>query len=912
MGGMFPTFVCMKIGIFLGGSSREREISFAGGRTVYDNLDKTLFTPVPIFVDSYGNFIRLDWQWLYKGTIRDFFPPARLVPDSESEFQVYLEQIAESNSPIISKAGKAIGTRLRPDELKAEIDFAFLALHGKMGEDGTLQGLLEWLGIPYSGTGILGSAVGIDKLIQKNLMPGLNFPVTPYVVIYESEIQEKYSTLCAYIRQNIQYPCVVKSPIQGSSIGLSIVHSEDELLPAFEHALMKRTIRSHEWDKLDEVERNSFVRRLSDIRESVGLPVTCNAKPGKVIRKPSELKHLLDEALATLPEVTFSALDAGNCVLVEKYLDGQEFSVIVIEDEAGRPMALPPTGIIKSQALFDYRSKYLPGMARKITPIDLPEDGIRSIMRETERLMYELGFSVYARIDGYYQSDGTIYLNDPNTTSGMLPGSFFFHQAAEIGLDPSAFLTYIIHTSLKVRMREGFLAAGTIFHVLGQALQERQSAEDTRIPVAVVLGGYSSERHISVESGRNIYEKLSSSGKYAPAPLFLMQTTGSNELQPGCGYGLWKLPVNMLLKDNADDIRDKILSLEAHPEVHPVIQEIRKKALGISSTFSRNASAGFPTPVRLSELQEQFGFVFIALHGRPGEDGDLQGILEKVRLPYNGSGITASRITIDKFATLSRLKAWGLSGAHQKMIHKAEWLRDPGVVLQSITNTFEFPFIAKPSDDGCSSAVMKIKTLEALELYAKAMFRNSDAGEVLWRQGLNLQPTDAFPAKDYFLIESLQDQDADDLHFLEVTVGLLTHRENDGSLKYEVFEPSETLAGEDILSLEEKFLAGEGQNITPARFHADANYAARISRKVRRAIKDAAVLLGIEGYARIDAFVRIKAEERVVVEFIEVNSLPGMTPATCIFHQCALSGYTPFDFIDHIIRHGMGRYQDKN
>ncbi len=60
----------MRVGILFGGPSREREISFAGGRTVYDNLDKTLFEPVPIFIDSRQQFILLDWQYLYKGTLR--------------------------------------------------------------------------------------------------------------------------------------------------------------------------------------------------------------------------------------------------------------------------------------------------------------------------------------------------------------------------------------------------------------------------------------------------------------------------------------------------------------------------------------------------------------------------------------------------------------------------------------------------------------------------------------------------------------------------------------------------------------------------------------------------------------------------------------------------------------------------
>src|SRR5215471_13260434 len=84
----------MKIGIFFGGASREREISFAGGRTVYDNLDKNLFEAVPIFVDSFGNFIELNWKFIYKGTIRDFYPPAEFAPSSAHAFQVYTESIA--------------------------------------------------------------------------------------------------------------------------------------------------------------------------------------------------------------------------------------------------------------------------------------------------------------------------------------------------------------------------------------------------------------------------------------------------------------------------------------------------------------------------------------------------------------------------------------------------------------------------------------------------------------------------------------------------------------------------------------------------------------------------------------------------------------------------------------------------
>src|SRR5580698_786645 len=87
----------LRIGIIFGGFSREREVSFAGGRTVYDNLNKSLFEPVPLFVDSFGNFVLLDWKYIYKGSIRDFYPPVEFLPPSPNHFQVYAESLGREN-----------------------------------------------------------------------------------------------------------------------------------------------------------------------------------------------------------------------------------------------------------------------------------------------------------------------------------------------------------------------------------------------------------------------------------------------------------------------------------------------------------------------------------------------------------------------------------------------------------------------------------------------------------------------------------------------------------------------------------------------------------------------------------------------------------------------------------------------
>ena len=586
-------------------------------------------------------------------------------------------------------------------------------------------------------------------------------------------------------------------------------------------------------------------------------------------------------------------------VLVEQFVAGREFSCIVIEDENGQPLALPPTEIVKGSEVFDYRAKYLPGLARKVTPIDLPEADIERIRQQCQAMFSTFGFEVYARLDGFIQADGTIFLNDPNTTSGMLPASFFFHQAAEIGLNPSQFLTYLIRTSLAARRRAGLqpVKLAGLLAGLDAAVAARQTQDTARIRVAVIMGGYSSERHISVESGRNIYEKLASSAKYAPVPVFL---TGSAQ-----EHRLYLLPINVMLKDNADDIREKIEHAEAGEAPHPILARIQAEAASITRTY---AGQGLSKPRRISfaELAEMADEVFIALHGRPGEDGALQQELEKLGLPYNGSGVASSAVTINKYETNRKLRAAGLHVAGHRMAQRLEWQADKQKFYAGLEAHFPYPFIAKPADDGCSSAVKKIKNRPELAAFAELMFRPEETLLPGPAEVLRLGFKEEFPQKDAFLVETLIGPDGA-AHFLEITGGLLTSYDTQGKLAIEVFEASEALATGEVLSLEEKFLAGEGQNITPARYAPDPAERQRISDEVKATLHRVAEVLDIQGYARIDAFVRVRDSGAVEVIIIEVNSLPGMTPATCIFHQTALAGYTPYQFVDRILEFGKAR-----
>ena len=914
----------MKIGIFFGGTSREREISFAGGRTVFDNLDKTLFQPVPIFVDSLGQFILLDWQFIYKGTIRDFYPPVSSQPPSLHHLQVYIESLGELNKDERFAAIAKVGRQVQSEQLPLLMDFAFLALHGPGGEDGAIQGLLEWLGIPYSGSGILPSAFGIDKIAQKNLLHALGRPTPAFRVIGAEEWDRTdHAATLAYLVRELGLPLVLKAPRQGSSIGVSILKTADlaQFEAAIERSLFRKTLVRADWQRLTEPEKIAWVQQLADIREGIGLPVTLAlneeleddnfsflppqfASSEAIIYHPEVLLFALDEQFETAEQVQLTNVDGETQVLIEAFVAGREFSCIVVEDPDGQPLALPPTEIVKGDELFDYRSKYLPGLARKVTPIDLPEAQIQEIRAACEEMFRTFGFQVYARLDGFVGHDGQLFLNDPNTTSGMLPASFFFHQAAEIGLNPSQFLTYLIRTSLAARRRAGLrpVKLARLLRQLDSAVAGRQHEATERIRVAVIMGGYSSERHISVESGRNIYEKLSSSAKYAPVPVFL---TGSAQ-----EHKLYVLPVNVMLKDNADDIREKIEHAEAGEAPHPILARIRREASAITSTYAGQALAP-PRRISFAELAQLADEVFIALHGRPGEDGALQVELEKLGLPYNGSGVASSSVTINKFVTNQRLREAGLRVAEHRMATKPEWQADAENFYRALETQFPYPFIAKPADDGCSSAVKKIKTRAELAAFSQLIFRADEDLLTGPAEVLSLGFKEEFPQKEAFLVETLIGRDGA-AQFLEITGGLLTSYDEDGQLDIEVFEASEALATGEVLSLEEKFLAGEGQNITPARYDADPAERQRISNEVKAVLARVAEVLNIQGYARIDAFVRVRYEGEVEVIIIEVNSLPGMTPATCIFHQTALAGYTPYEFIDRILEFGKARQQRVN
>lgn len=349
-----------------------------------------------------------------------------------------------------------------------------------------------------------------------------------------------------------------------------------------------------------------------------------------------------------------------------------------------------------------------------------------------------------------------------------------------------------------------------------------ENGKSEKLRVGVIMGGISSEKEVSLESGRNIFSKIDRQ-KYDPVPIFMDSQ----------GY-FWEIPIKLLMRNSTRDIEED-LETDA-------------------------------TRIPYEELKSIVDFVYIGLHGKYGEDGCLQGLLELLKIPYTGSGVLGSALGMDKYTSRNVLAMSGIDVPRTIAVPKNEWDKDREVFLNRIEDEIGYPCVVKPTREGCSTAVKKIVS----------------------KEGIPDAVNDAHQWDSVALIEEF-------ITGIEITCGVL------GNSNPMALTPSETIPTDDVLSLEDKFLYGQGENKTPARVPDD----------VLKKIQDVAVrsyrVLELRAYSRIDMFV--SHDGRVLV--LEPNSLPGMTPSTVLFHQAAASGITQAGLIDQVIQLSLEAHRNK-
>jgi D-alanine-D-alanine ligase len=204
----------IRVGVIFGGRSGEHEVSLASAQSVMDAIDKGKYEVVPVGITKEGRWIASgDPMKALQAGDADASRPAALLGDPSHRGLMRLEDTERAIE----------ATQL------AELDVMFPVLHGPYGEDGTLQGLLELAGIPYVGAGVIGSAVGMDKVIFKDVIRAHGFPIADYVMVKRKAWDAGPEDVLDRIEEALGYPVFTKPANLGSSVGISKCHDRSEL-----------------------------------------------------------------------------------------------------------------------------------------------------------------------------------------------------------------------------------------------------------------------------------------------------------------------------------------------------------------------------------------------------------------------------------------------------------------------------------------------------------------------------------------------------------------------------------------------------------------------------------------------------------------------------------------------------------
>ncbi len=195
------------IAIFFGGRSTEHEVSVITGIQAFENLDKEKYDAIPIYVSKEGEFYTNEKFWDLKNykNLNNLLLSSKKVVFTKGGFY---------NLGLINKFTK--------------LDVAFPLTHGSFGEDGSLQGMLDFYQIPFIGFSTLGSAIGMDKLTSKYVFQSLGIPIGKFISIKRSDFNED-SKKALSVAKNLKYPLIVKPGDIGSSIGVNKVETEKDL-----------------------------------------------------------------------------------------------------------------------------------------------------------------------------------------------------------------------------------------------------------------------------------------------------------------------------------------------------------------------------------------------------------------------------------------------------------------------------------------------------------------------------------------------------------------------------------------------------------------------------------------------------------------------------------------------------------
>jgi D-alanine-D-alanine ligase len=285
-----------------------------------------------------------------------------------------------------------------------EVEVAFLALHGRFGEDGTIQGLLEMMGIPYTGSGVLASALGMNKIAAKKVVRGSGVPTPDYLEIGP---HDDLDGACDRVEAELGLPVMLKPVEEGSSLGVAKCHDRAQFRSAVEKGR----------DAFGAVFVEKFV---------TGTEITVGVLEQFAGSTNSSAICATEDAVSCRP-----AGPGGRGFLVQRAL-----------------IALPILEVVPHNEFYDYEAKYTEGMTDFVLPARLAPD----VYAEAELLAVAafkaVGCRGYARVDMMVDAAGTPWFVEVNTLPGMTDTSDLPAQALAAGISYDDLVETILLTAV--------------------------------------------------------------------------------------------------------------------------------------------------------------------------------------------------------------------------------------------------------------------------------------------------------------------------------------------------------------------------------------------------------------------------------------------------------------------------------
>ena len=223
----------LRIGVIYGGRSGEHEVSVASAASIMKHLDRGRYDPVPIRIEKDGRWTLADKP---PSVIKaaDVIESARLQAARPTRPGREAHLVAHPGDDTVLTIERRDGGEQGPSAVVTGLglDVIFPVLHGPYGEDGTVQGLLELANVPYVGAGVLGSAVGMDKAVMKQLFAAHGLPQVKYVATIRREWERDSAGVSARVERELGYPVFVKPANLGSSVGISKARNTQEFADA--------------------------------------------------------------------------------------------------------------------------------------------------------------------------------------------------------------------------------------------------------------------------------------------------------------------------------------------------------------------------------------------------------------------------------------------------------------------------------------------------------------------------------------------------------------------------------------------------------------------------------------------------------------------------------------------------------